>query len=86
MPWTVVWMPNALDNLAERWVAAEDKSLVTTAAEAIDNELRNDPENKGQDFYGDWMLEVPPLAAVYRLRPDDRIVEIHQIQRSGPPA
>jgi hypothetical protein len=38
--------------------------------------LRTDPTVKGVDFYGDRLLVVLPLAVVYVIKEQDRIVEV----------
>ena len=37
--YTVVWVRSAQDELAELWLEAADRNAVTTAAQAIDQEL-----------------------------------------------
>ena len=76
MLFTVVWLSNALVHLADKWDAAPDRDLVLQAADQIDALLRFDPEAKGVDFYGDRLLVVPSLHVVYRISPDDMLVEI----------
>jgi hypothetical protein len=79
MIYTVIWAVVAQAQLAERWMNATDRNAVTRAAHLIDQELRVDPDLKGFDFYGDRSLIVPPLQVVYRIRPDDRIVEVTMV-------
>jgi len=49
---------------------------VTDAVTRIDRILRTDPSVKGLDFYGDRLLVVVPLAVVYVVKNEDRVVEI----------
>jgi hypothetical protein len=44
----------------------------------VDAALRLNPEIKGVDFYGDRLLVVAPLAVVFMIREEDRIVEVLQ--------
>jgi hypothetical protein len=45
--------------------------------------LAIDAEQKGRDYFGDRVLAVSPLWALYTVRPDDRIVEVLQVGRPG---
>jgi hypothetical protein len=78
MHYTVVWLPTAQNQLAELWMASANRAAITAAANEVDRLLRDDPETRGVDFYGDRLLVVPPLQIVYSVRPDDRIVEVQQ--------
>jgi hypothetical protein len=55
-----------------------DRRAVTDAANQIDLSLSIDPTSQGEEFYGDYLLVVPPLSVTYTVRADDRIVEILQ--------
>jgi len=79
MPFTVVWLPAALRQLADIWNNATDRNAVTRAAGRVDVILRFDPETKGVDFYGDLLLAVPPLHIVYHVLADDMQVEVLQV-------
>jgi hypothetical protein len=81
MRYTVVWHADARDDLAELWLAASDRRNVTAAADQIDRELAVNPEQKGQQFYGDWFFEISPLCVIYSISPDDQLVEVLQIWR-----
>lgn len=76
MPYTVVWHEQAIDELAAVWTASEQRQAVTECVARVDRMLQTDPGIKGVDFYGDRLLVVPPLALVYAVREQDRIVEI----------
>ena len=82
MKYTVTWTPSAQDELTTIWLQPyEDRQAVTRASHEIDQQLRVDPETKGQDFYGDRVLEVWPLMVVFAIYPDDRLVEVIQVFR-----
>jgi hypothetical protein len=71
MNYTVVWLPDAEQALA-----------ATRAADLLDRRLRRDPENEGESRSGsDRVIFEAPLAAHYRVRADDRIVEVGHIWR-----
>lgn len=85
MNWTVVWLPNAEDELAELWLAAPDRELVTLAVEQIDKQLGRDPAAAGESRSdGRRILIVPPLAATFRVLPDDRIVQVVNVREFRP--
>ena len=44
---TVVWLRDGRDELAERWLAAADRNAITRAAHVIDRELSSNPAQKG---------------------------------------
>ena len=73
---TVVWHEKALEDLAAIWLASEQQQAVTESVTRIDRILRTDPSAKGVDFYGDRLLVVLPLAVVYAVKDQDRIVDI----------
>jgi hypothetical protein len=74
--YTVVWHQDSLNELAEIWAAAAERATVTDSVVRIDRVLRFDPAVKGVDFYGDRLLVVVPLAVVYTIREQDRVVEV----------
>jgi plasmid stabilization system protein ParE len=79
--YTVVWVGSALDELADLWVSAPDRSAVTAAADAIDQELRDDVPEKGRDLSeGLRVLAKPPLQAIFAVREDDRIAEVLRVR------
>jgi plasmid stabilization system protein ParE len=79
MRYTVIWTPDALDQLADVWLRATNRNAVTQAAYQIDQILRDDPGSKGVEFYGDRLLVVTPLQVIFVTRPDDRLVEVQQV-------
>jgi hypothetical protein len=88
MDWTVVWLPDAENELAELWLASSDRDATTAAADQIDQLLRKSPETSGESRAADRrILIMPPLAVIYRAFPDDRIVRVSNVreirQRNG---
>lgn len=79
MPFTVVWLPDALDQLADCWNRSSNRKEVTKSTSQIDRQLRFDPDAKGVDFYGDRLFAVPPLHVVFRTKLNDLVVEIVQV-------
>ena len=76
---TVTYLSEAQNELADIWNRARNKQAVSTAANRIDRELKNDPEEKADWLYGDWLYVEPPLAVVFRIIEEDRKVEITQV-------
>jgi hypothetical protein len=76
MRWTVVWHPDAINRLAEIWLEATDRNAVTRSAHVIDHAIRDDPERKGVDFYGDRLYDEAPLSVVYRMSEPDCLVTV----------
>ncbi len=79
MRYTVIWRAVTRRDLTRIWMLAPDPQAVSIAANRIDRTLRVDPDRKGQWFFGDWLLIDPPLAVVYTIRPDDRMVEVTEV-------
>jgi plasmid stabilization system protein ParE len=75
MRFTVSWRPEAEDNLAIAWMIAADRQAVTQASHRADEILASAPD-QGQEFYGDWLLAVPPLYVVYNYSVDKRQVTV----------
>ena len=79
---TVVWAPDAEDQLAEIWTNAADRVAVTAAANSIDRELGEDPVRIGTaDSEGLFRVVRPPLLVLFEVREPDRIVEISYVRR-----
>jgi hypothetical protein len=83
MRYTVVWRETALQQLAQVWMEATDREAVNQTVDAIDAELLNDPEQKGEDYFGDRYVLFPLLWALYRVYPDDLMVHVLQAGRPG---
>lgn len=79
---TVVWHPDAQNELAELWMAAPDRSTIAAAADLIDLELSQDAENEGIHIVdGLRAFHSPPLRVLFAVREDDRIVEVLRVRR-----
>jgi hypothetical protein len=48
MSWTVNWLPDAEQELADSWLNAPDRDAVTHAAQTIDELLQRDPLKAGE--------------------------------------
>ena len=85
MIFTVMWRQQAIEELARVWMVTADRQRLSDAVSRIDAALRLNPEVKGVDFYGDRLLVVAPLAVVFMIREEDRIVEVLQTLASPAP-
>jgi len=81
MKWTVIFLHSAEIDLALIYDEANNKGEVTSACHQIDKQLQNDPDKKGQDYFGDRIIQYGPLAVGYELSPDDLIVRVFQVLR-----
>jgi plasmid stabilization system protein ParE len=79
MRFTVTWHPSAEQELSEIWMRASDRQNIAQAANLIDQLLASGPLTHGEDFYGDRILVVLPLAVTYKVSEPDRTVIILQV-------
>lgn len=79
MRFTVTWHPTAETELAEIWLRAGDRANVAEAANKIDRALAAGPLDLGEDFYGDRILVMLPLAVTYTVSEPDLSVQILQV-------
>jgi hypothetical protein len=85
MDWTVVWVPDAEQELAQLWFSATDRDRITLAAAELERRLRHDPETAGESRApGRRILIAPPLAATFRVSPADRLVQILNLREFRP--
>jgi len=79
---TVVWVDSAAGELAEIWLSAVDRPLITAAARDIDQQLRAQPDAVGESRDGSRRILIAgPLAVSYEIRLDDRIVRVLDVWR-----
>jgi plasmid stabilization system protein ParE len=76
MRFTVTWHPAAENELADIWLVSTERSQVAQAANEIEQRLAADPLAQGEEFYGDRLIVVSPLAVTYTTRESDRLVQI----------
>jgi len=81
MKYTVVWKPSVRDRLAEMWIDAPDRRAVSDAAHRIDQLLQEGPADRGESRdEGTRILVELPLAVVYEIAEDDRLVQVLAIR------
>jgi plasmid stabilization system protein ParE len=87
MRFTVIWRPDALDELANAWTEAANRNAVTEASERIDQLLTNDPMDAGESRFGkNRIVFEPPLAVIFRVNEGDRMVFVLSVGTYGRPA
>ncbi len=83
MRYTVLWSPEAEDQLAEIWLEAADRNAVTAVQATIDEELATDPESKGKEASeGLRRFKVEPLIVLFEIQLGDRSVKVTAVRRS----
>lgn len=79
MRYTVVWTKAAENQLAFYWTNTSQRNAISEAANRIDRDLRNDPDQKVVPYEEFHLYRVSPLAVLLRIVPDDRIVQVIQV-------
>jgi hypothetical protein len=75
--WTVVWEESAEIKLGNIWFGTGRSPTVVEASYQIDNALRDDPYRHGKPLAeGLFVIERPPLRAVFTISDDDRLVRV----------
>ena len=76
-PFTVVWLKDALDALAETWMDYPDRTAVRAAASLIDRQLSEVPKLYGTHVSeGLWTISCEPLRAFYTISEEDCRVDV----------
>jgi hypothetical protein len=79
---TVIWLTSAEAELAEVWLAADDRELIAQTANEIDARLAAEPETQGESRSGQRrILLVAPLGVVFETHLADRIVRVLDVWR-----
>jgi hypothetical protein len=85
MRFQVHWVSEAEEELASIWIDAEDRNLITRAAFAIDQILRDRPEDAGESRSGDRRILLhPPLGVTFSISTDDQTVLVLNVWRFDP--
>jgi plasmid stabilization system protein ParE len=84
MIFTVLWTPDAEQELAAVWLSAEDRNAVTSAAHGIDALLRVDPQTRGESRQHEVrVLFAPPLGVDFEVVEGDRTVYVLAVWSFG---
>jgi plasmid stabilization system protein ParE len=85
MNWAVIWQPTAEDQLAELWMAADDRAALADAADAIDALLRRDPLAQGESRHDNLRIFLHgPLVVDYEVDASRRLVRVLRVRRNPP--
>ena len=79
MRFTVVWSPQALDELTELWLSSPNRGAIQNATDEIDRRLKVDAHIQGRPFFEERILAVMPVAVTYSVSIDDRLVRVLQV-------
>jgi hypothetical protein len=85
MTFTVTWTPAAESELANLWVMAADRPMVTLACDHIDAVLRINPYAQSQQYSGNKrVMNVGPLWVAYSVSDADCLVNVWSVWRTDP--
>jgi hypothetical protein len=76
MRFTVVYDPDEQNRLIDLWMQAQDQDAFSAAVNQIDRLLGTVPEQCGRPVGLLRILEVPPVAILYHVAPDDCMVRV----------
>ena len=79
MRFTVAWHPEARSQLESIWIGFQDRNAVTVAADQIDAVLASGGDQVGEEFFGDRLFVQFPLAVVFSVSIEDRMVIIQDV-------
>ena len=87
MRFTVVWSPEAEDELIQLWMAAPDRNRLTQVVNAIERQLARQPFSVGESRADNSQRVAfePPIGMLFTIWPDDQIVRIVHIGWLPPP-
>ena len=81
MNYSVQWTEDALDELADVWLAAAERNAVTAASHRLDQDLANDPYAIGfpRNSSVNRTAVDPPLGIDYEIIEDDKKVRVLRV-------
>ena len=80
MTYTVVYTPDANDELADRWNHAADRNAISRASAEIDLALKYNPYATSESREGGYrVLFRPPLAVAFDVCDDDCLVTVWHV-------
>jgi hypothetical protein len=82
--YTVIQPPWVDEQLAELWLASDNRAEFTAASDAIYRELGEDAENKGELVQDNLRKLAGPLWIYYTVHPDDCLVKVWSIRKAKP--
>ncbi len=81
MKYTVILTPQAEAELTELWLAANNRSDLSSSADAIDRLLKNEPDRIGTLLFDTVRrFQLAPLVVDFEIIEDDRLVNVLRFQ------
>lgn len=78
--YTVVWLPDAENELAELWMKSSRRNAVTQAASEIDRRLAENGALEGESRQSHFRITFEfPLAVVFRVDQENQAVFVGQV-------
>jgi hypothetical protein len=78
--YSVIWLPDAENELAAIWVASTDRNAVTKASAELDRLLAENGPNEGESRTNNTRVTfVRPLAVLFRVDPASRTVTVARV-------
>ena len=82
MNFTVDWLPDAEEELADIWLRATDRDVVTQAAHALDLRLQDDPNDTGESrSSGRRIAFAFPRGILFRVLSDRQLAQVLHVWR-----
>ena len=83
---TIVWLEDAISELAQCWLDVEDRNGVSNAVRSAEQQLSQDPTTEARYLSEQlWRFESSPLILYFTIRREDRVVEISNVTHANPP-
>jgi hypothetical protein len=74
---TVVWLKSAEEELARLWLDAENRAAITSAGNAVETAMRQNPLAVGESREENQRIIIePPLVIHCEVNLDDRVVRV----------
>ena len=86
MMFAIVWVQNALDELADVFVEAEltEQDRMTSGIEALNRRLTIEPTDEGESRWNGYRVTFPHgLVVIFHVNIEDQIVHVMRVKRSG---
>jgi hypothetical protein len=81
MSYTVLWLPDAENELARIWIEANDRQAVTRAAELLDGELTEHPNDVGESRSSNRRIAFEkPLIIAFRIDQFAGVVVVQSVR------
>jgi hypothetical protein len=76
------WQPRALDDLADIWIKASDRSAVNMAVDLIEAQLAEDPMAWGTQLSeGLYQISIRPVRLLFTCNANQHIVKVLRARR-----